>query len=314
MSKQRQEDRACTHQSGCGCTPALFTDIIEQAGLQLSRREFLAGAAAISGMLAAGGLASAVFAAGREFDKDATADTIYHGGPILTMVADGDRAEALAVKDGHILAVGTMAEVMARKGDATKLVDLGGKTLLPGFIDPHSHVALQSVKFTCANLDPKPIGEVGSIADLQRVLREHIEEKQLKPGEWVIGWGYDDTGMKEQRHPNREDLDAVSTEHPIALMHISVHLMAGNSLMLKEVGITKDTKDPEGGVIQRQAGSQEPNGVLEESAMLLAMDKIPMPTPEEAAVMLEEGMRRYAQAGITTAQDCASGKGTWQLL
>ncbi len=251
---------------------------------------------------------------GHNADKDAKADTIYHGGPILTMVADGDRAEALAVKDGYILAVGTMAEVMSRKADDTKLIDLGGKSLMPGFIDPHSHIALQSVKFTCANLDPKPIGKVGSITDLQRALREHMDEKQLKPGQWVIGWGYDDTGLKEQRHPMREDLDAVSSDHPIALMHISCHLMAGNSMMLKEVGITKDTKDPEGGVIQRQPGSQEPNGVLEEAAMLLAMDKIPMPTPEEAAVMIEEGMRRYAQAGITTAQDCASGKGTWELL
>ena len=93
------------------------------------------------------------------------------------MVKDGDRAEALAVQNGRILAVGSMPEVMATKGADTKIIDLGGKTLMPGFFDPHSHMVLQSAKFATANLDPKPIGEAGSIADIQRIVWDWIEQK-----------------------------------------------------------------------------------------------------------------------------------------
>ena len=314
MPKNYGQKNNHLHPTGCACTSTLLIDMIENAGLELSRREFIKGASVVGGMLAVGGVVTSAFARSKSGGDDSKADTIYHGGPILTMTKDGGRVEALAVKKGQILAVGTMKEVKARKGTDTKLINLDGKCLMPGFIDPHSHIVLQSVKFSTANLDPKPIGEAGTIADIQRILRDWIDKKQLKPGQWVIGWGYDDTGIKEQRHPNRDDLDAVSTDHPILLMHISGHLMTGNSKMLEEIGVTSETKDPEGGKIQRRSGSREPNGVLEEIAMTLVLKKLPMPTPEKAMAMLEEGIRFYAQAGITTAQDCASGKGTLKLL
>jgi predicted amidohydrolase YtcJ len=288
--------------------------MMEAAGLELSRRQFIKGAAGVGGLLALGGLAPSALGQSQTVQDGAKADAIYHGGPILTMVKDGDRAEALAVQNGRILAVGSLAEVMATKGTDTKTIDLGGKTLMPGFFDPHSHVVMQSAKFATANLDPKPIGEAGSIADIQRILREWMERTKVPPGKWVIGWGYDDTGIAEQRHPNRDDLDAVSTEHPILLVHISGHLMTGNSRMLAEVGITADTPDPAGGVIQRKPGSQEPNGVLEENAMYLVAKSLPAPTPEQAMKMIEDGLAYYAAAGITTAQDCATFKGTLNLL
>ncbi len=314
MSKNKRRNNDCNHPIGCGCRPTLFLDIIENAGLELSRREFITGAGAAGGMLVLGGLVSSAFASSKALSKDAKADAIYHGGPILTMTKDGDRAEALAVQNGHIMAVGTLAEVNAAKGPDTKLIDLGGKTLMPGFFDPHSHLVMQSVKFSTANLDPKPIGEAGSISDIQRILRDWIKQKQIQPGKWVIGWGYDDTGIEEQRHPNRYDLDAVSTEHPILLMHISGHLMTVNSRMLEEIDINAETKDPEGGKVQRKPDNSEPNGVLEENAMYLVLKKLPMPTPELAMAMIEDGLRFYAEAGITTAQDCATFKGTWHLL
>jgi predicted amidohydrolase YtcJ len=302
------------HSHGCGCVPAFFKDMIENAGLELSRRDFIKGATVAGGMLAVGGVLPSTLAGSKAMAANSQADVIYHGGPILTMLNDGDRADALAVKAGRILAVGSLAEVMTKKGPDTQVEDLKGKCLMPGFFDPHSHVVMQSVKFNTANLDPKPIGEAGSIADIQRIIREWIDKKKLKPGQWVIGWGYDDTGIKEQRHPTREDLDAVSTEHHILLMHISGHLMAGNSRMLEEIGVTAQTKDPEGGVIQRKSGTSEPNGVLEENAMFLVLKKLPMPAPERAMEIIEEGLRFYAAAGITTAQDCATFKGTWRLL
>lgn len=314
MADNKKSKNDCKHSPGCGCTPPFLVDMLEKAGQDLSRRDFIKGVSAVGGVLAFGGTVSSVFAGNKPMDKNAKADAIYHGGSILTMVRDGERSEALAVQNGRILAVGSLKEVMAKKGADTKVIDLGGKTLMPGFIDPHSHVALQSVKFSTANLDPKPIGEAGSIEDIQQILRDWIKEKEIPPGKWVIGWGYDDTGIEEQRHPNREDLDKVSTEHPILLMHISSHLMTGNSRMLEEIGVTAKSENPKGGVIQRLPGSSEPNGVLEENAMFMAMDKVPMPTAEQAMEMIEEGLRLYAAAGITTAQDCATFKGTWHLL
>ncbi len=314
MSKKLNHEKDQHHSAGCGCTPPLFVNMIENAGLELSRREFIKGATAAGGALALGGLASSVLASSNVVNRDSKADAIYHGGSILTMVKDGDSVEALAVKDGHILIAGSMTDVMARKGANTQLVNLEGKCLMPGFFDPHSHVDLQSVKLSVANLDPKPIGKAGSIADIQRILREWIEQNKLKAGQWVIGWGYDDTGIEEQRHPNRDDLDQVSTEHPILLMHISSHLMTGNSKMLEEIGVDANTANPEGGVIQRKSDGKEPNGVLEEFAMMLTFKKLPMPTPEKAMKMLEKGLDFYAGAGITTAQACAGSKGAVKLF
>jgi predicted amidohydrolase YtcJ len=314
MTEDSNKDKSCGHVDPCGCSPPLLVAMVEAAGLQLSRRHFIKGAGAFWGTLALGGLASRALADTPGAQSGTEADAIYFGGPILTMLEDGGRAEALAVQNGKIVAVGELAAVMAQKEPNTELVDLQGKTLMPGFFDPHSHVALQSAKFATANLDPKPIGEAGSIADIQQILKDWIKEKQIKPGGWVIGWGYDDTGIEELRHPNRNDLDAVSTEHPIVLVHISGHLMTGNSRMLDEVGITGETVNPEGGVIQRRPGSNEPNGVLEENAGMLVLGHLPMPTPEQAMTMVEEGLRFYAEAGITTAQDCATFQGTWRLF
>ena len=242
----------------------------------------------------------------QSFATEKSADTIYFGGPIVTMIRDGDRVEAVAVAEGKILATGSKDDVMALKGAETNLVDLGGKCLMPGFIDPHSHVVLQSLKFAGVNLDPHPIGDVKSIADIQRKLREHIEKKKPKPGAWIIGWGYDDTAMEEMRHPNRDDLDKVSTEHPIFLFHISMHLAAVNSKTLELARVGADTPDPEGGRIQRKPGSREPNGVFEENAMKMMLANFPTPSQDKLIAILEAGLDFYVAAGITTAQEGAS--------
>ena len=242
------------------------------------------------------------------------ADAIYFGGPIVTMAADGDRVEALAVREGRIVATGPREDVLGLRAPSTKMVDLGGRTLMPGFIDAHSHVVQQALKFSVVNLDPYPIGDVKTIADVQRKLRERIDESNPTPGTWVFGWGYDDTGLEEMRHPTRDDLDAVSTEHPIALMHISNHLMTANSRALEIAGITAATPDPQGGKIQRKPGGSEPSGVLEELALMQLLAKIPPPSAERAAEMLSFGIGKYAEAGITTAQDGASTPGMLELL
>ena len=293
----------------CGCSDNPLVQSLESAGEAMTRREALAIVGATAGALAVGNLAHA-----EDDASDGAADAIYHGGPIVTMVKDGDRAEAVVVKKGAIAFVGSKAEALKRKGAKTKVVDLAGRCLMPGFVDPHSHVALQSAKFTTCNLDPKPIGAIGSIADLQDALRTWIREQKIEAGQWVFGWGYDDTGIEEMRHPFKEDLDAVSTEHPIMLLHISAHLMATNSKALEIAGVDASTPDPEGGRIQRKEGSKEPNGVFEEIAMLSIIKHMPSTTPEKAMAILEKGLAYYAESGITTAQDGASGAGVGKLL
>lgn len=314
MAHDPQGPKNHDHCGGCGCHSPLLTNMIESAGRQLTRRDFVKTVAVAGTALAVAGPSAKALAGTKPAPTPSGADTIYSGGPILTMTSDQARVEALAVKDGKILAAGALASVMAAKGPQTKLVDLAGRCMMPGFIDPHSHVVLQSIKFSVANLDPKPIGTAGSIADIQAILRDWIKKKKPKPGAWVFGWGYDDTGIKEQRHPTRQDLDAVSTEHPILLVHISCHLATGNSKMLEVIGVNADTPDPEGGRIERMPGGKEPNGVFEEQALMLIMQKMPTPSPQQAMDIIAKGLEFYAQAGITTAQDCASGKGTVALL
>ena len=116
------------------------------------------------------------------------------------------------------------------------------------------------------------------------------------------------------RHPNRDDLDAVSKEHPILLMHISSHLMTANSKALEIAGITADMQDPDGGNIQRRPGSKEPNGVLEEKAMGYMLAAVPAPAPERGLEMLQYGLKKYAEAGITTAQEGGAVPGMLKLL
>ena len=234
------------------------------------------------------------------------ADRIFTGGPILTVEDDLPLAEAIAVKDGLILAVGSKSKVMAHRGDKTEMVDLGGRTMIPGFIDAHSHIVQQSLKYSTVILDPFPIGDVNTIADLQAKLAARAAKDGKRPGDWLFGWGYDDTGLSEQRHPTRQDLDAVTADRPIVLMHISSHLMTANTKALEIAGITAATPNPEGGVIRREADGVTPNGVLEENAMAAMVAKVRPPAPDRALEMIKVGAQKYAEAGITTAQDGAA--------
>jgi predicted amidohydrolase YtcJ len=233
------------------------------------------------------------------------ADTIYYGGDIVTMVASEPQAEALAIRKDKILAVGAREHVMTFKGAKTREIDLCGRTMLPGLIDPHSHVTLTAAKLWGANISPPPIGSVASHNELKRVLLDYMLERKTKAGDWIYGMGYDDTSMDEKRHPDRALLDEVSKENPIILSHISGHVLAANSLALELAGIDHAIENPEGGVIQRIQGSNEPNGVLEETAILLIFGAVPMPGKERIADELAKAAAYYVKHGITTAQDGA---------
>jgi predicted amidohydrolase YtcJ len=234
----------------------------------------------------------------------ATADAIYSGGPIITMSDAAPRAQAIAIKDGKILAVGTIAEVEKFKSADTQSIDLAGKALLPGFIDGHGHAFTTGIQAASANLLPAPDGEGNSIAKIQDILREYAKTDTSKKFNLILGFGYDDAQIAERRHPTRADLDEVSKDIPILLIHQSCHLGAMNSKALELAKITADTKDPQGGVIRREADGKTPNGVLEETAfMAYAMAIFPRLTPEQFAQLAVMGQNMYIQHGYTTAQE-----------
>ena len=205
-----------------------------------------------------------------------TADIIYSGGPILTMDDANPRPEAVAVRSGRIIAAGSAVEVMKLKVATTKLVDLGGRAMLPGFVDSHGHVMMGGLQALSANMLPPPDGPNSDIATIQQTLRDWAAANKdiVRAANLIIGFGYDNSQLKELRHPTRDDLDAVSSDVPIFIVHQSGHIAALNSKALAAAGYTADSADPEGGVIQRKPGSKEPNGVLEELAFFGAIPAI----------------------------------------
>jgi len=234
------------------------------------------------------------------------ADTIYHNGTIITINDSQPRTEAVAVLGGKILAVGTKEEILKRKGDGTKLIDLGDRTMLPGFVDAHGHVMGGGLQALSANMLAPPDGEVKDIASMQQTLREWIaaNEENVKKVDLIVGFGYDNAQLAEKRHPLREDLDAVSKEIPIVLIHQSGHLIAVNSKAPGIGEITAETLNPTGGVIQRRDDGKEPNGVLEETAAFpLLLKLLGRVGPEGATAFLRAGIELWARFGYTTAQD-----------
>ncbi len=230
--------------------------------------------------------------------------TVYQGGPIITMSGDApEMVDAVAVDNGKIVAVGGVEAVNKVAGKRALHVDLKGHTLLPGFIDAHGHVSAVGQAAALANLAPRPVGAVNSIAAIQQSLRDYLALRKIPAGAPVIGTGYDDSQLAEKRHPTRQELDAVSTDHPIVISHASGHFAVLNSAMLKLVGYTADTPNPPGGVIRREADGKTPNGVLEEAALFKLSKLLPTPTLDAGVATLMAAHKIYASNGITTAQD-----------
>lgn len=244
------------------------------------------------------------------------ADTIYTGGPIVTIDDAAPRAEAVAVKDGLILAVGALNEVKAHQGDATEMVDLAGRTMLPGFVDSHGHVVFGGLQALSANLLAPPDGEVTDIASLQGTLRTWLSDNAdaVERVKVVVGFGYDNAQLAELRHPTREDLDAVTTEYPIIIVHQSGHLGVANSKALEAAGVDASTQDPPGGVYQRDADGT-PNGVMEEYAFFPVLVKnLAGLGAEGLATFTRAGSELWASFGYTTAQDGRSSVGIVEAI
>lgn len=244
------------------------------------------------------------------------ADTVYSGGPILTINDAQPNAEAVAVKDGKILAVGTLAEVSAHKGEGTTMFELGGRAMLPGFVDSHGHVVMGGIQALSANLLSPPDGEVTDIASLQQTLRAWIEKnaETVKAANLIVGFGYDNAQLAELRHPTREELDAVSTDIPVIIVHQSGHLGVANSKALEIAGITDNSENPPGGIIRRGEDGK-PNGVLEEYAFFQTL--VPLLGqlgPEGLEAFAKAGADMWARFGYTTGQEGRSSAGNVEAL
>ncbi len=245
-----------------------------------------------------------------------TADRIFTGGPVLTMDDAAPRAEAVAVKGGRILAVGPEGVVMALAGEGTEVTDLEGRALIPGFFDAHAHVLIGGLQARSANLLAPPDGTVTDIASMQQVIRDWIEANRetVENVNLIIGFGYDNATLAEHRHPTKEELDAISTEIPIYLIHQSGHFGAANSKALEVGGITADTPDPVGGVIRRGPDGQ-PNGVLEEMAHGPVLVKLLSQIGTDGARELAKaGAELWARYGYTTAEEGRSIPAVAEIL
>ena len=246
-----------------------------------------------------------------------TADRIWFGGTILTMDDAAMRAEAVAEKEGRVLAVGSKVDVMAFKGLDTEVVDLGRRTMLPGFVDAHGHVFMGGLQAMSANLLAPPDGDVTDIASLQQTLRDWaaVNAESVETSRLIVGFGYDNAQLAELRHPTRDDLDAVSRDVPILVIHQSGHLAALNSKALEVVGYDARTEDPAGGVIRRREAGREPDGVLEETAFFSAAVKLMGNVgPEGSKAFARAGAELWARFGYTTAEEGRAFPGTARIL
>jgi predicted amidohydrolase YtcJ len=239
------------------------------------------------------------------------ADLVITSNKVILMTGNKQAQPlSIAIKNKEIIWIGSHMKAKRIQG---KHINFGNQAILPGFIDAHGHASYLAFATQVANIASPPVGSINNIKELQTELKKFITESNLKPGEWVMGLGYDDSLLAEQRHPTKDDLDEVSTEHPIYLIHVSAHLGAANSLGLSLANISTETQDPPGGKIRRYENSSEPNGVFEETAAY-PLQQLAMSAYKDPIGSVKKAMNIYARNGITTAQDGASNPETISLM
>ena len=237
---------------------------------------------------------------------------IFFNGKIVTMNNKETMVEAVLIDGERIVKVGSKEEILNEKDENTELIDLDGKTMLPGFIDSHSHIVAVAQTLMIANLT-----EANSKGEFIQILKDSLKNNPPKEGEWLIGFGYDNTRYENEEHPTKFDLDLVSKEIPIFVSHASGHIATTNSKALEAFGYVGENYEvPEGGVVRTVEGSKEPNGVLEENACLSPEKRkcIPTPSMETLISCIKKAQQIYASYGLTTAQDASIDEGLNQLL
>ena len=259
-------------------------------------------------------LAVAVSVVGTGPRAASPADRIIRGGPIVTVDPAHPAAEAVAIAGGRIVAVGAEADVMQHRGPDTVVTELAGRTLVPGFVDGHSHFASIVDVQTQALCASPPMGTCRSVADVIAQLKAVEERRKLGSGKFVVGFGYDPDLLAEKRAPTKQELDAAFPDNPVILIHVSGHGGMLNSKALAAYGVTAATPTPSGGVIGREPGSNEPDGLLFETAFMPVFEKMPGPDLDEQLSLVGSGQELYLREGITTAQEGATTKSQYHLL
>ncbi|MGL5798790.1 MAG: amidohydrolase, partial [Plesiomonas sp.] len=233
-----------------------------------------------------------------------TADTIFYGGDILTMTGNKPAyVEAVGVKDGKITFVGNMVDAKQMIGKSTVMADLQGKTLLPGFVDGHSHFMMALGMVNQVNVANPPVGPVTDIPSIIETIKEFKQQRKIADDGWIVGWGYDGTQLKEKRELTKADLDAAFPDNKVVLIHVSGHGGVFNSKALEWANITAETPTPAGGVIARMDDGKEPAGLLMETAYIPVFAKLPTPSEPEMLDLLKEAQMSYAANGYTLANE-----------
>ncbi|MDY6843139.1 MAG: amidohydrolase [Thermodesulfobacteriota bacterium] len=231
------------------------------------------------------------------FDINTPADLIFHNARVITMDLKYPYAEFVAIKGNKILGNGNESNLKVLKGAHTKLVDCGGKTIIPGFNDAHCHPL--SFAATLLYLDCSP-AMVRSITDIQNVMRQKAEK--IPPGKWLRAAHYDESSLVEKRPPNRWELDKAAPDNPVILIHHSGQHCVLNSMALKHSGITRDTPESPGGIIHKDSKTREPNGLI--TGRNERVEHTVPPLDEE---VMEQGIKlantQYLSCGITSLQD-----------
>jgi predicted amidohydrolase YtcJ len=228
---------------------------------------------------------------------------LFHG-RILTVDSTDSTAQALAIRDGKIVAIGTDREILRLAGGATRRIDLHGRTATPGLIDSHAHIADAGVE----QLYHVHLSDAKTVAEVARRVRAGIAH--LKPGEWLQGDGWDEGKLAERRYLMAADLDAVSPSNPVWLTHTTGHYGVANSAALRLAKISARTPDPVAGTIDRDARGL-PTGVLKEAAMSAVRDLIPPPTAEQQRAGIMNSIELMHREGMTAVKDPAIERPVW---
>jgi predicted amidohydrolase YtcJ len=229
------------------------------------------------------------------------ADLILHNGKIVTVNSDEKVTEALAVKFGRILALGNDEEIMPIKGKETEVIDLKGRTVIPGLIDSHCHmITVGAARMLTEDLSEE--AGVRSIADIQTLLAERA--KRIPEGEWVTGYQEDDSKLAEKRHPTRWELDVATQDHPLIISTVGGHFSIANSKAFEMAGVTKETPDPVGGKFDRDPETGEVTGGLHEEAINIIKAEGPIePSREQSYEGGKEILQECAAVGLTCVYD-----------
>ncbi len=233
------------------------------------------------------------------FPLTPTADLLLHGGRVLTLDPARPFAEAVAISAGHISAVGAERELHALISPRTQTLSCHGRTVLPGFIDPHLHLFAWASRFCGTDLSA-----ARSIPEIQKLLAEHLP--RVSPGAWVRGYGYDEFFLSEKRHPTKRDVDLVSPDLPVILRHRTGHAAVLNSTALRQTGIHQRFVPPAGGSLERDPLTSEPTGVVYELEQFLRT-VVPPLAANDFATGVKHASMELLRHGVTSFHDASAG-------